>query len=342
MAGLLLSGRRLIAQPLDHVLVTVNGAIITQTDLEERQRAVLAQQRGRAMSISAIRDDEALKRAAAALAPQLLLDAIDELLMTQRAEELGLAATDADVDRVIAGMRADNDIRTDQDFARLLLEQGIDAAALRRSVRRQIVIAEGRQQIFRRIGVSDDEAKAFFEAHAGDYRSGPAVIFREIVVNLPAEASTRQSPEAERAYEAGLVRFVKAQDRVRQGESFADVARDLSHGASQATGGAVGPIDPATLPEVVRSALDKLAVGQFSPPVRRETSYLLLRLEGRTRAHAETFETLRVQVRDRLLLVKQDAALSQFMRQLRSAALLSWKDQALEAACAAARQGGDR
>lgn len=103
-----LSGRCLALQVFEQVLVNVNGDILTRRQLDERVRSVLAQQQGRAIAAADMRADPALRQQAAALTPRVVADAIDELLVIQRARELGFDADEDDVDHVVARMRLNN------------------------------------------------------------------------------------------------------------------------------------------------------------------------------------------------------------------------------------------
>jgi hypothetical protein len=204
-------------------------------------------------------------------------------------------------------------------------------------VHRQIRVEQVRQQLFRRLSVSEDEMKAFYDRHRNEFASRSTVTFRELVVNLPSVVGTRASTDASREYDAGLIRFVKAQDRIRAGESFETVAREVSDAPSRTASGAVGPVDPAELADAVRAAVDTLRPGQISAPVRTESAYVLLKLESRTPARASSFDAVRSAVRDRMLAGKRDAALNQLVVALRASALIVWKDSALKAACLALR-----
>src|SRR5258708_22799629 len=251
-----------VLQVFEQVVVNVNGDILTRRQLDERVRSVLAQQEGRAVASDDIRTDPALRQQAVALTPRVAGDAIDELLVLQRARELGLEASDDDVDRVIARIRLDNNIGNDAEFTALLRGQGIRPDALRESVRAQILVEQVRRDVFRRVSVADQEAEQYDRAHVRDFATGPAVTFREILVALPPLEDTRGSPASAREYDAALIRFVKAQERVSKGENFADVARTISDAPSKEAGGAVGPVDPQTLPDAVRAALAKLSAGE--------------------------------------------------------------------------------
>jgi peptidyl-prolyl cis-trans isomerase SurA len=333
-------GPAIAGQVFERVVVNVNGDILTRRQLDERVRSVLAQQQGRAVAPEDVRTDPVLREQAAALVPRVAADAVDELLVLQRARVLGFEATDDDVDRVIARMRLDNNIGSDQEFEGLLREQGIQSGALRESVRNQILVEQVRQDVFRRVGVTDPEADAYYRAHVREFAAGPAIVFREILVALPPLEDTRGSPAAAADYDRALIRFVKARDRVTRGESFADVARAESDAPSKTAGGAVGPVDPHTLPAPLGAALAKLSVGDVSAPVRTEEGYRLLKLESVAAPRPATFDTFRGSIIAELLARKQAAAFAAQLRQLRTRALLDWKDQTLKASYAGA--SGDR
>jgi peptidyl-prolyl cis-trans isomerase SurA len=331
-AWLSLSGRCLALQVFEQVLVNVNGDILTRRQLDERVRSVLAQQQGRAIATAEIRADPALRQQAARLTPRVAADAIDELLVLQRARELGFGADEDDVDRVVARMRLDNNVRSDEEFADLLRAQGIQADALRDSVRNQILIEQVRQDVFRRIQVTGQEAQAYYRSHPEEFSAGPAVVFREILVALPPLENTRASAAVAREYDQGLIKFVSAQDRVRKGEDFGAVARAVSDATSKDLGGAVGPIDPQALTDAVRAALAKLFVGEVSAPVRTEHGYWILKLESASPPRPATFDTFRGRVLTQLLARKQATAFADQLKRLRVRALIDWKDPALKAA----------
>jgi peptidyl-prolyl cis-trans isomerase SurA len=322
----------LVLQVFEQVVVNVNGDILTRRELDERVRSVLAQQEGRAVAPDDIRTDPALRRQADALTPRVAADAVDELLVLQRARELGFEASDEDVDRVIARIRLDNNIGSEEELTALLRGQAIRPEALRASVRTQILVEQVRQDAVRRASVTDQEAESYYRAHAREFAAGPSVVFREILVALPPLEDTRGSPDTARAYDAALIRFVKAHERVSKGENFADVARTVSDAPSKAAGGSVGPVDPQTLPDAVRAALAKLSAGEVSAPVRAVDGYRLLKLESVSAPRPPAFEAYRGRVIAELLARKQAAAFAGHLKRLRAQAVIDWKDQALRAA----------
>lgn len=322
----------LTAQMLEHVVVNVNGDIVTRRELDERVRNVMAQEAGRPIGAAEIIADAALRAQAVALAPRVLADAIDELVVIQRARDLGLGVDDDEVARVIARMRLDNNIGSDQEFADLLRQQNIRAEALEESVAAQILIEKVRQELFRGISVSEQEARAYYRLQPDEFSVAPAVVFIELLVGLPPLEKVKAGTAAAREYDQGLLRLDAARQRITRGEDFGAVARAVSDALSKEEGGLVGPVVPEALPPAVRAVLAKLAIGQVSGPVRTDAGYWLLKLQSASPARYGTFETLRPVVLEQLLLRKQTAAFAEQVNRLRGRALLNWKDPRLKAA----------
>ena len=71
------------AEIIEQILVKVNGEIFTKSDLEQRQVAAL-RQRGQAIDLKSDLSNTQLRQALDEVTPQLLVDAIDELVIVQR------------------------------------------------------------------------------------------------------------------------------------------------------------------------------------------------------------------------------------------------------------------
>lgn len=319
------------AQVVEAIVVKVNGDVLTKTELDERQIVTLSRHLGRPVSAAEFHRDASLQQLAGELAPQIVADAIDELLMVQRAGDLGFEATDADVDRVLARMREENGIADEAAFTALLAREGIQPAALRRSVQRQVLIERVRQEIFRRVDATEDESLSFYMAHAAEFAAPSTITFREIVVTLPSDAELRAAPVAQRRWDTAVMKFVAAQDRVRRGEDFGDVARTYSDAPSRGAAGVVGPVDPGTVPAFVQAALRDLAPGQVSPPVRTADAYRLLKLEARTAARGGSFQDARDEIAGRVIAIKRERALADQLKRLRAAAIIDWRTDGLKA-----------
>ena len=132
---------------IEQVLVKVNGDIITKTELEERQIAAL---RERKVSPEVLKNDEQLKKALADVTPQLLVNAIDELLVMQLGREKGLRLSDEQFNRWLTTMRKDQNLEDDKKFEAALQQEGMTLTDIRRNVEKQFLLAAGAERGVRR------------------------------------------------------------------------------------------------------------------------------------------------------------------------------------------------
>ena len=122
-AALVLAGLLVVptaAQIIEQVLVNVNGDILTKTEFEQRQITLL---RARPELSNVTPDSPELRKAVAEVTPQLILEAVDELLLIQRGRELGLVMGDEQFTNIVASIKSSNNIETDEAFLAALRER---------------------------------------------------------------------------------------------------------------------------------------------------------------------------------------------------------------------------
>src|ERR1043165_472706 len=76
------------AEVFEQILVKVNGDIFTKSDLEQRQVAML-RQKGQQFDPKNDPRNEQLRKALDEITPQIMVDVVDEMLLSQRGKELG-------------------------------------------------------------------------------------------------------------------------------------------------------------------------------------------------------------------------------------------------------------
>jgi hypothetical protein len=142
-------------QIVEQVLVRVNGDIITKSDLEERQISALRQ---RNIDPDKLASDEQLK-ALAEVTPQILVSAVEELLLTQLGREKGLKLSDEMFNRWLANMRKEQKLEDDKRFQDALKQEGMTLTDVRRNVERQFLISEVQRDEFGKLQITEDDAR---------------------------------------------------------------------------------------------------------------------------------------------------------------------------------------
>lgn len=286
------------AEIIERVVAKVNGQIITLSDFQSRQIAAAQAARVEPATVGAfLRQNNA----------RILQEAIDELLIIQKAEDAGIKAPPQWIDEAIEGIRKENNITSDEQFQDALAREGLTLAELRqnieRSVLRRIVM---QRDIQPKIDATDADLRAEYEKlKATEFTKPPTVTLQEILVKEDAGGAALAQEIVERA---------------RAGEDFAALAKAHSAAPSRVHGGDVGQLAQGELnPELEKLAFS-LAVGSVSDPLPGPEGYRIVRVTAKTSGSTTSFEAAKEQVRDRLMMSRFSKAYEEYMAELRKTA----------------------
>ena len=253
----------------------VNGAVITQTDIDQRL-ALLAIANG-----GQIPADEIDR-----LRQQVLRNLIDETLQIQEAQREKITIKPADIDKTVARV-ASNVKQTPDQLASFLESRGSSIKSLRRQIEGEIAAQRlQRAKIESNVTVGEDEVKAVIDrltASKGtqEYRIG------EIFLQAPAGTEQQVIAEANRILE-----------QLRSGASFAGYARQYSQSSSAAVGGDLGWMRPELLPAPLSAVLRQMTPGSVSNPIPNSGGVSILAVQ-------DTRKILTADPRDATLSLKQ-------------------------------------
>ena len=327
--GALLLVAAFAAQPradiLEQILVKVNGDIITKTELEQRQIGALRQRDPNFRPGS----DAELQKALVEVTPEVIVNAVDELLLIQRGRELGYALGNEQFRNIVDNIKKENKIETEEQFQAALKQEGLTLEDLRRQIERNMLASRVQQvEVMGKIAVSDDEVKQFYEANKDSFTTQPQVTLREILVSVPANEKGVNVAEDDAAK-------AKAEDirkRVDAGEPFARLASDLSDSGSKANGGLIGPISRSDLSPELQKEIASLKVGQMTRTLRTTRGYQIIKLESSSEIKTKTMEEARPEIADRVAAQKQRGQMVQYLQQLRTQAIIDWKNEEVKKA----------
>src|SRR4030081_1775302 len=160
---------------IEQILVKVNGEIFTKSDLEQRQIAAL-RQKGQPIDLKSDPNNVQLRKALDEVTPQIMVDAIDEMVIVQRGKELGYTLSDQQFKSVVDNIRKENKIETDEQFQAALKSENLSMADLRRNLERSMIYQRVQQnEVLSKIGVTDEEARKYYESHLNEFTTSPTV-----------------------------------------------------------------------------------------------------------------------------------------------------------------------
>ena len=248
----------------DHIAVIVNQELVTAGEIDRRmERAQAEVARG-----ARLPPEPELR--------QLTLDAlIDERVMLSTARESGMRVDDAEVDRAIQNVAAQNQITLPVLRQRLAAE-GTDYFRFRANIREQIMIERLRErEVYQRIRVSDEDVDKFLDEQRAVANADAETNLAQILVTVPDDADV--ATVAARRAVAAL-----ALARVKNGEAFEAVSREVSEDGNRAQGGVIGARPASRLPDAFVEATKALKPGEVTAqPLRTGAGFHLLKVISR-------------------------------------------------------------
>jgi parvulin-like peptidyl-prolyl isomerase len=286
---------------LERIVAKVNGEIVTLSEFQSRQ--IAAAQNAR---ISAERVEAFLRENNA----RILQDAVDDLLLSQRAEEAGLKLRPEVVKDVIDGIRKENNIESDEALQEALRREGMSLDDLRRNVERNMLrrMILGRD-VEPKVTITDDEVKAEYESKKpSEYTKPATVTLQEILIK-------RDDPGA-----AARVREV--QTRAKAGEDFGALARQYSGAPTRAAGGDLGKLAHGELNPELEKVAFTLEPGGISAPIQTSDGYRILKVVEKSEASVVPLEQVKEEIRRRLREDRLQAEYNGYMEGLRKRSII--------------------
>jgi peptidyl-prolyl cis-trans isomerase SurA len=319
------------AQIIERVLVKVNGDIFTQTELEERQTAAIRARMGVDFKPEMVNNSEELKKAVDEVTPQLLVDAIDELLLLQMGKEKGYHLSDDQFKAWLENLRKEQNLTDDQKFQAALKQEGMTVDDLRKNVEKQFLVGQvQRDEVGSKLSITEEEARQYYLTHKSEFAEPATVTLREILIEVVSTTKGGQSTISVAKQDEAEAQAAALRTRLLAGEDFAKVAAEASAAASKSNGGLIGPINLAEVSVSLQEVIGKMKPGEITQPIRTSKGVQLLKLETVKPASIQPFEGVRDLVADKVHDARQQTEVRKFLSRMRGQALIEWKNDELK------------
>lgn len=275
--------------PGDYIAAVVNQDVVAASEVIQRTEKLKreAAQRGEPADAQALH-----KQAIEAL--------IEDRVLVTYARESGAKVDEPELDRVVANVAAQNKLTMDQLKERLK-QEGIDYRSFRENMRDQLMSERVRErEVQGRIRITDGDIDKYLDERRSVLGKSDQANVAQILVSVPDGADESVVAEKRARAEAALA-------RVKGGEDFAKVGRDLSEDANKDKGGEIGlrPVD--RLPDLFVEAIKGLGSGEVAPKLLRSgAGFHVLKVVERKTGSLTTV----VQTRARHVLLRPSAQLT--------------------------------
>ncbi|MGZ6126432.1 MAG: peptidylprolyl isomerase [Myxococcales bacterium] len=271
------------AEIKDRIAAVVNGHPITLSEVEERVAPELS--RVPAGPVGAAQRQQILKQGLGQL--------IDEQLIAGEAGALGIEVGEDELQKLIEQLARENRMDMAQ-FRDALTQQGMTLDTVRESLKRQQLMMRLLQYKVKPRRVSDEEVQAAYSSMTRN--SEFEVRARDIFISSPDGAPPARESAARSKADAAL-------RRIREGESFAKVAHDVSDGPTAREGGDLGYFRRGQMLAQLEQAAFALQPGEVSGLIRvngDHGGFHLVYVEDRRQLPARPLSEVQEDIRSRL------------------------------------------
>ena len=249
------------AHVIDSVYVIVNDDVITKREVDQRVNEIT--QRAKASNTS-LPDEDTLRH-------QVVEGMITERAQLQMAKEMGVRVDDTTLDRSI-GRIAEGQKMSVQDLRNQLEKEGMPFGQFREQIRNEILLARlTEHEVDSKIQVTDAEIDTYLAAQKAAAADHVEMDIAQILVGLPENPSPEQIA-------ARKARADEVARQLRTGADFAKTAATYSDAPDALKGGSIGWRDPDRLPTIFSTELRKLKPGQYTPVIRTNVGFHILKL----------------------------------------------------------------
>jgi len=279
----------------DNVAATVNNRNVTYSDLDKQYQSQFMSSAERPS------DDQVMIQKL-----EVLRSLIDNEIMLQRAEKLGLMATDSDVDAKLTELKAPY---TQEEFQKQLASRKISMDDLKAQLKRDLSIQKlFNKEITSHISISDKDVNDFYNNNKTSFNfPEPQVHLAQILVTPSPDPNVRnlKNDKAQNDDQAKK-KMDMIVARIHQGEDFGMLAQNYSEDPTSApNGGDLGFVPESALEKASPDVRRALAVppGQVTPIVHTAEGYRVFKIFSKEPAGQRELSDPRVQqnIRETLL-----------------------------------------
>ncbi len=291
---------------VEDVIARINDQIITRSEYERSEKQIL---------------DEAIQAKASPADLQdhlhdLLRDMIDQQLLLSKGKELGING-DAETIRQLDDIRKQNHLDSMEALEKAATQQGISFEDFKQGIKNRAITQQVvRDEVGRRLQLTNAQKQAYYAAHASDFTTPETVHLSEILVPTPENATDTQLSDAQIKADA-LAAKLKA------GANFAELAKSSSGGPTASAGGDLGDFKRGTLGKVLEDASFSLPVGGNTAPIRTRQGFVILHVDSHQAAGVPPLSAVEPQVEEAIYIDALQPALRAYLTKARQEAYIS-------------------
>src|SRR5271166_2848022 len=310
---------------VEEIIARINNSIITRADLKKAREQLLAEMHQNEPNATALEEKDREK--------DLLRDLIDQQLLLQKGEELGISA-DTEVVKKLDELRKQMHAESMEELEKAAQAQGVSFEEFKQNLKNNIITQRViSQEVGGHITVLPAEIQQFYDQNKAEMERPEQVRLSEILIStqppvvktekgkpaLPPEAPTADTVAKAQAKADQVYALLK------KGGNFADLAKQYSDGPTAAIGGDLEYFKRGTLSKELEQQVFSMKAGDFTEPIRTNQGFVILKVTEHQAAGVPPLKEVESQIQEQLYLQKMQPALRDYLTKLREDAYIDIK-----------------
>ncbi|MGB1262802.1 MAG: peptidylprolyl isomerase SurA [Cognaticolwellia sp.] len=289
---------------LDRVAAIVNSGVVLESEITDLIASITIQAK---KSNQKLPSDRALR-------VQVTEKLINDAIILQLGERMGVQISDAQLDETIANMAKDNKQSLDA-FRQMIVADGLDYEKYRENIRNELISGQVRSaNLRRRIYISPQEVANLLSLMKEQTNADVEYRLGHILIEFPNNPKQADINAAKKRAE-------KVLELLNKGNDFANIAMTSSGGAKALEGGDLGWKGINEMPTLFSELVDGKAKGSVFGPIRTGLGFSIVKLvdvRGRETIEVEEVKASHILIKPSIILseAKAEALLQGFVEQL--------------------------
>ena len=311
---------------VEEIVARVNNNIITRADMRKAREQLYAEAHQQTDQVAAEQDAKEHEK-------DLLRDLIDQQLLLEKAQELGITA-DTELVKRLDELRKQMHADSLEDLEKAAQAQGISFEDFKQNMKNNILTQRViGQEVGGHITVTSQEIQQYYDQHKTELDRPEQVRLSEILISTQTTAAVKNDKgEATLPETASPETVAQAQEKANQvyamlqkGDKFDDLAKKYSNGPTASIGGDLEYFKRGTLSQELETQVFSLKVGDYTQPTRTNQGFVILKVTEHQNGGVPSLKDVENQVQEQVYMTKMQPALRDYLTKLREEAYIDIK-----------------
>jgi peptidyl-prolyl cis-trans isomerase SurA len=311
---------------VEEIVARVNNNIITRADMRKAREQLYAEAHQQTDQVAAEQDAKEHEK-------DLLRDLIDQQLLLEKAQELGITA-DTELVKRLDELRKQMHADSLEDLEKAAQAQGISFEDFKQNMKNNILTQRViGQEVGGHITVTSQEIQQYYDQHKTELDRPEQVRLSEILISTQTTAAVKNDKgEATLPETASPETVAQAQEKANQvyamlqkGDKFDDLAKKYSNGPTASIGGDLEYFKRGTLSRELETQVFSLKVGDYTQPTRTNQGFVILKVTEHQNGGVPPLKDVENQVQEQVYMTKMQPALRDYLTKLREEAYIDIK-----------------